>query len=222
MAAMTESNAKQQTVAMYFDVSCPFAWVTSRWLKEVEQVRDVTIEWKPMSLAVLNEGRDLDPGYRAHIEMAWAPARVVAAVATEVPEKLGDFYTILGTKVHNDKRVNRHSGDRDTAYAEVIAETLAELELPAELAEAATKARGEEGSYEEQLRESHAEAISLVGDDVGTPVVQLGDVAFFGPVLTRIPRGEEAGKIFDAAVTLGGYPHFFELKRSRTEDPKAE
>ncbi|HIW96770.1 MAG TPA: DsbA family protein [Candidatus Corynebacterium gallistercoris] len=209
----------EQKVTMFFDAVCPFAWVTSRWLVEVEQVRDIHIEWVPMSLSVLNEGRDLDPGYKKGMDAAWAPARVAAAIHTQHPEKLGEWYTAIGTKFHNEGAVDKKDPSQ---LDDVIAETLAEVGLPAELADAAHKGRDEEGSFEDQLRQTHAQAIDLVGDDVGTPVVKLGDVAFFGPVLTRIPEGERAGELFDASVTLAGYPHFFELKRSRTEGPKAE
>lgn len=209
-----------QKVKMYFDSTCPFAWVTSRWLLEVEKVRDVEIEWAPMSLGVLNDGREgLDEEYKRRMDFTWAPARVVAALYTEAPDKVEPFYTAIGNRIHNEKLVNYedlHAND------ELIKEALAEAGAPAEFFEVAYKQLGEEGSYEQQLRDSHQRAIDLVGNDVGTPVVQLGDKAFFGPVLTRVPRGEEAGELFDAAIVLGGYPHFFELKRSRTEDPSAE
>lgn len=204
---------------MYFDVVCPFAWVTSRWLLEVAKVRDIEVKFAPMSLAVLNDGRDLDPGYREKMDAAWAPARVAAAVYTTAPEKIGDFYTALGTKIHNENRADPQDPEGNAA---LLAEALSECDLAPELARAAKAEAGAAGSYEEQLRQSHARAMELVGDDVGTPVVQLGERAFFGPVLTRVPRGEEAGRLFDAAVVLGGYPHFFELKRSRTENPVAE
>ena len=215
VGTMTDSK-----VTMFFDATCPFAWVTSRWLVEVEKVRDITIDWVPMSLGVLNEGREgLDEGYKDRLKFAWAPARVAAAVFTEAPEKVGAFYTALGNRIHNDKRISYediHAND------DLIKESLEEAGAPAELFEAAYKGLDEDGSYEQQLRDSHQPAIDLVGNDVGTPVVQLGDKAFFGPVLTRVPKGEEAGEIFDAAMVLGGHPHFFELKRSRTEDPIAE
>lgn len=209
----------EQKVTMFFDAVCPFAWVTSRWLVEVEKVRDISVEWVPMSLSVLNEGRDLDPEYMKGMEAALAPAHVAAAIHAQYPEKLGAWYTAIGTKIHDEGAVDMKDPSRLDA---VIAESLEEAGLPAELAETAHKGKGEEGSFEDQLRQTHAQAIELVGDDVGTPVVKLGDVAFFGPVLTCIPEGERAGELFDASVTLAGYPHFFELKRSRTEGPKAE
>lgn len=216
MGTMTEN----QTATMYFDVTCPFAWVTSRWLLEVENVRDVKVEWAPMSLAVLNDGREgLDPAYARQSANSKAPALVAAAIYTEHPEKTGDYYTAMGEKIHNIGGVDKQD---PACYDQLIKEALEEIGLPAELFDVAHKADDEDGSYDEQLRASHAKALELVGDDVGTPVVRLGDRAFFGPVLTRIPQGEKAGELFDASVTLGSYPHFFELKRSRTEGPVAE
>lgn len=216
MGTMTEN----QTATMYFDVTCPFAWVTSRWLLEVEKVRDVKVEWAPMSLAVLNDGREgLDPAYARQSTNSKAPALVAAAIYTEHPEKTGDYYTAMGEKIHNIGGVDKQD---PACYDQLIKEALEEIGLPAELFDVAHKADDEDGSYDEQLRASHAKALELVGDDVGTPVVRLGDRAFFGPVLTRIPQGEKAGELFDASVTLGSYPHFFELKRSRTEGPVAE
>lgn len=216
MGIMTEN----QTATMYFDVTCPFAWVTSRWLLEVEKVRDVKVEWAPMSLAVLNDGREgLDPAYARQSANSKAPALVAAAIYTEHPEKTGDYYTAMGEKIHNIGGVDKQD---PACYDQLIKEALEEIGLPAELFDVAHKADDEDGSYDEQLRASHAKALELVGDDVGTPVVRLGDRAFFGPVLTRIPQGEKAGELFDASVTLGSYPHFFELKRSRTEGPVAE
>lgn len=213
------------TVTMYFDPICPFAWVTSRWLVEVEKVRDLTVEWAPMSLSVLNDGRDLDPTYLKGMQAAWAPARVSAAIHKNQPAKLGEWYTAIGTLIHDEDAVDKADVH---GYDQVIKRSLAEVGLPEELAEVAHENQGEDSSFgspkeiEDHLRTSHATAIELVGDDVGTPVVQFGDSAFFGPVLTRVPTGETAGEIFDASVVLGGYPHFFELKRSRTESPEAK
>ena len=206
-------------VTFYFDVSCPFCWITSRWIKEVEKVRDIEVEWKPMSLSVLNEGREeLPEEYKFMMECNWTPARLFNAVFDQDGQEAVDkLYTALGTKIHDEDRIDRRARVDEPAHAfdELIAETLAEVGLPEErLAQALTT------DFDELMRDNHAEAMKEVGDEVGTPVVKLGDTAFFGPVLTRIPRGEEAGKIFDGAFALAGYPHFFELKRTRTESPQ--
>lgn len=216
---MAETTAAPTPVTLYFDAICPFAWVTSRWIKEVEAVRDIKVTFAPMSLAVLNEGRDLPEEYAAGMEAAWGPALVAAAVATKDPEKVDALYTALGTRIHDQGQGGRQG---EGGYEDLIAEVLEEVGLSADYAEAA-KVRGDgEDSWEPALRSYQSTAISKVGDDVGTPVVELSGRAFFGPVLTRVPRGEEAGKLFDAAVTLGSYEHFFEIKKSRTESPSAE
>ena len=211
--------SNREKVTFYFDVSCPFCWVTSRWIKEVEKVRDIEIEWKPMSLSVLNEGRDeLPEDYKFMMQCNWTPARLFNAVFSQDGQEAVDkLYTALGTKVHNENRIDRHAhvDEPEHAFDELIKEALAEVGLPEErLAQALTT------EFDELMRENHAEAMKEVGNDVGTPVVKLNDVAFFGPVLTRIPRGEEAGKIFDGSVALASYPYFFEIKRSRTESPR--
>lgn len=201
-------------VKFWFDASCPFAWATSRWIKEVEKVRDIAVEFEPMSLSVLNDGRDLDPEYMEMMEANWGPARVFAKVKTEQPEKVDELYTAMGTLIHA-----KGSGGKkgDGGYDEFIAQALEQVGLPADFAEVA---HTEE--YDEKLREYHHNGISSVGDEVGTPVIKLGDTAFFGPVITRVPKGEEAGELFDASVRLAQFPYFFELKRSRTEMPQVE
>ena len=191
----------------WFDPLCPFAWITSRWIGEVEGVRDIETVWHVMSLAVLNEGRDLEPSYRESMDNAWGMVRVIIAAQQQHGDAtVKALYDAMGSLIHE-------SGEQDRDL--VISKALADCGLPATLAAAAST-----DAFDDQLRASHQEGISLVGQDVGTPVVAFNGTAFFGPVLTRIPRGEEAGKLWDATTAIAAYPHFFELKRSRTERPE--
>lgn len=191
----------------WFDPLCPFAWITSRWIGEVEGVRDIETVWHVMSLAVLNEGRDLEPAYRESMDNAWGMVRVIIAAQQQHGDAtVKALYDAMGSLIHE-------SGEQDRDL--VISKALADCGLPATLAAAAST-----DAFDDQLRASHQEGISLVGQDVGTPVVAFNGTAFFGPVLTRIPRGEEAGKLWDATTAIAAYPHFFELKRSRTERPE--
>lgn len=186
-------------VDYWFDPVCPWAWLTSRWMLEVRQVRDIDLHWHVMSLAILNS--------REFTHRSWGPVRVcIAAARAHGPAILEPLYTAFGTRIHGE-------GNKD--FPTVIADALAEVGLPAELAKAA-----ESTEYDAELQASHQAGMEPVGTDVGTPTIHVDGAACFGPVVSRVPRGEEAGRLFDAATVLTGYPHFFELKRTRTERPQ--
>ncbi|WP_298888886.1 disulfide bond formation protein DsbA [uncultured Serinicoccus sp.] len=197
---------------MFFDPACPWAWMTSRWLLEAAEVRDLEITFSVMSLSVLNEGRDLDEGYRAMLDRAWGPVRTIVAATADLPDEEANalrrkMYDAYGQRIHLE---GRGSEDLDTITTEV----LDELGLDPALAQA-----GASEEHDEALRASHQRAIDLVGDDVGTPVVRVEDVAFFGPVVTPAPKGEAAGRLWDGCLLVAGTPGFYEMKRTRSVGP---
>lgn len=193
----------------WFDPQCPWAWMTSRWIEEVTKVRDIEVNWHVMSLAVLNEGRDLDPGYRALIDKAWGAVRVIiAAQELHGREYVKKLYDAIGTRYHPGGRA------KDDDHQAVVKEALEEVGLPADLIK-----YYDSDEFDEKLRESHSEGINLVGEDVGTPIVAFEGTAFFGPVITPAPKGEDAGKLWDGCVLVAGTPGFYEMKRTRKAGP---
>jgi protein-disulfide isomerase-like protein with CxxC motif len=206
---MTEAQTRED-VQFWFDPLCPWAWITSRWILEAEKVRPVRADWRIMSLAYLNliqhEGKNLSEEYLERMARAWGPIRVVAAAAEEKgPDVLGPLYTAIGTRLHNQGR------REDPA---VIPESLAEVGLPESLASAA-----DSDELDEKIKASHNEAFDQVGIDVGTPVIRVRGNTIFGPVITPIPRGEAAGRLWDGVALVTEADGFFELKRTRDRKP---
>ena len=203
-----EPTAQETThVDFWFDPICPWAWIASRWMLEVQRVRPVEVSWHVMSLSVLNDGKDdLPERYRELLAAGWGPVRVlIAAGQAHGPEVLLPLYTALGNRFHHEKAPK----DRETVTA-----ALAEAGLPASLADAMDSTE-----YDQALRASHEEGINRVGYEVGTPVISVNGTAVFGPVMSPIPRGEAAARLWDGVLLLSGTDGFFELKRSRTRDP---
>jgi len=194
-------------VDFWFDPLCPWAWITSRWMLEVEQVRPVAPRWHVMSLAVLNEKKeDLPENYQEMMARAWGPVRVcIAAEQKYGAEVLGPLYTAIGTRFHDEK------ADRNRATIEAA---LADAGLPADLADAMDST-----DYDAAVRASHKDGIDRVGYDVGTPIISVNGMSLFGPVLSPIPRGEAAAKLWDGVLLIAQTDGFFELKRSRDRDP---
>jgi 2-hydroxychromene-2-carboxylate isomerase len=206
-------NTAPTPVDFWFDPLCPWAWMTSRWMLEVEKVRRVRVRWHVMSLSVLNEPRldEMPEHYRELMKQAWGTVRVcIAAEQKYGGEILGALYTALGTRFHNQALPK----DRDTILA-----ALEEAGLPADLADAA-----DSDEYDAQVRASHQEGIDKVGQDVGTPVIAVPgadgeQIAFFGPVVTPAPKGEAAARLWDGTLLVASIPGFYELKRTRTQGP---
>jgi 2-hydroxychromene-2-carboxylate isomerase len=193
-------------VDFWFDPLCPFAWITSRTVLEAEQVRDIEVTWRIMSLAYLNEDKDISDEYRERLKDAWQPVRVCMAVEQEYgQEKLAALYTALGTR--------KHTEGAEKLDRALIEDALESVGVPAALADAM-----DDDSFDDAIRKSHHAGMDQVGYDVGTPTIAIDGQAFFGPVLTRIARGEDAGRIWDGAVALSSFPYFAELKRTREKE----
>ena len=194
-------------VDFWFDPICPWAWITSRWILEVAPMRHLTVRWHVMSLSVLNEGRDLSAEYRERMDIAWGPVRVlIAAQQRHGDDVLLPLYTALGMRFH----LEHAPIERATVEA-----ALADCALPADLAEAMTSI-----DYDTLLQASHEDGIQRVGLEVGTPIISVNGASFFGPVVTPMPKGEAAARLWDGVVLVTGTDGFFELKRTRDRRPE--
>jgi hypothetical protein len=205
-AAAEPVPVEPTVVDFWFDPACPWAWLTSRWILEVEKVRPVRTHFHVMSLSVLNHDREVAEAHREFLNGAWAAVRVALGVERDFgPEQLAAFYTALGTRYHPQ-------GEPRTR--ETIEKALSDVGLPTGLVEL-----GDTGDWDDDLRASHHRGMAPVGYDVGTPVIHVGEAAIFGPVVTPRPTGEDAGRLFDAMLTLARFPGFYELKRARSAQP---
>lgn len=195
------------TVDFWFDPRCPFAWMTSRWMLEVEEVRDVHTVFHVMSLSVLNEHRDdLSEEYAELVATAWGPVRVCIAVERwGGSDAVRAFYTALGSRLHPGA---------EPPVRETSAAALADIGAPASLV-----AAWDDEGLDDAVRASHHEGMDPVGEDVGTPVVRIHGMSLFGPVVCPAPQGEAAGDLFDGVEKVVQCGEFFELKRSRTCEP---
>jgi len=195
--------AARKAADFWFDPMCPFAWISSRWILEVEKVRDIDVRWHIMSLTYLNQAKEIDDSYRDKLAPGWGPVRVLMAAQEHVGEEaLLPLYTAMGERIHLHK---------EGITPEMATAALADAGLPADLVDAWS-----DDSYDEAIKKSHHAGMDQVGDDVGTPTIAIQGTAFFGPVLSQIPRGEEAGRLWDGCVAVAKVPYFYEIKRSRT------
>jgi 2-hydroxychromene-2-carboxylate isomerase len=193
-------------VDFWFDPTCPWAWITSRWMLEVATMRPLDVHWHVMSLAVLNEGRDESEEYRRRHERARGPVRVLIAAQQQFGDAvLLPLYTALGTRFH--------PGQLPVERATIEA-ALADAGLPATLVDTM-----DSDAFDAALRESHRDGIERVGMEVGTPIVAFDGCAFFGPVVTPMPRGEAATRLWDGLYQMAQTDGFFELKRTRDRRP---
>ena len=206
-------------VDFFWDPMCPWAWITSRWMVEVQEQRSLDVDWRFISLRVVNEAKDYDkdfpPRYPEVHGLGLKLLRVAAAVREQHgPDRVADLYTALGTRIHVEK-------DRDSLLQgeDAVGRLLTSLDLPAEL----VSAMEDTGAYDQAVRTDTATALERAGKDVGTPIITFGPPdgpSFFWPVISRIPRGQEALDLWDATERIARFPGFAELKRSLREPPQ--
>lgn len=208
LGIMTEAESTEQkpSVEFWFDPICPWCWMTSRWASEVAQARGFEIVWHPISLAILNEGNEPGPHEKEHLQGLRFGRVVEAARRAHGEGVVGKLYSAFGMRIHPGAQKD---------FDVIVAEALAELGLPAELGQAA-----DDDSLDVQLRTNTDHAMAIAGPDVGVPIISVNGIAFFGPVVTPAPKGEQALKLWDGIVMAASVPGFFELKRGRTTGPQ--
>lgn len=205
-------------IAFYFDPVCPFAWMTSKWVRLVIAQRDYQVDWRFISLRMINVNVDYDshfpPGYEAGHTAGLKLLRVAARVRAEHgPDRIGPLYEAVGARIFDTDADGSDHASR--AFLEPI---LADLDLPPETADAL-----DDTSYDAELQRETDEALGLTGKDVGTPIIQFqppDGLAFFGPVISRLPDPDGALQMWDHVVGLASFPGFAEFKRSLRERPQ--
>jgi 2-hydroxychromene-2-carboxylate isomerase len=190
-------------VTFWFDPACPFTWRTSRWLREVAPRKGATVQWRLMSLGILNEGNEVPEAYRGLMDWATSTRRLLQAASDKHgSEAVDKLYTAIGTRLHDN---GEDYGD------DLLRAALADAGLPAELI-----AAGADESLDDAVRASHEQSQERAGDNAGSPITAIGDgPGYFGPVVVPVPEGDAADRLFDAVALLSSIPQFSELKRSR-------
>ncbi|MBJ7383626.1 MAG: hypothetical protein JHC55_03940 [Mycolicibacterium sp.] len=220
MAADDEPSAH---LHFYFDPVCPFAWLTSKWVRMVAAQRDFEVDWRFISLRLLNANVDyashFPPEYEAGHTAGLHLLRVAARVRAEHGrEAVGPFYDAVGTRIFDTSRAVDPLSAADQGARHVVAPLLEAAGLPGDVADAL-----DDPAWDDEIRAETEEALALTGRDVGTPILHFQPptgAAFFGPVISRLPDPEQAVALWDHVVGLASFPGFAELKRSLRERPQ--
>ncbi len=206
----------------YFDPVCPFAWMTSKWVRMVAEQRDYDVDWRFISLRIINADVDYDahfpPGYEHGHTTGLRLLRVAARVRAEHGRSaIGPLYVRIGTRIF-DTPIDTAATGSDPGSRAFLQPILRDVGLPPDLADAL-----DDESFDAELQAETDEALSLTGKDVGTPILQFRPptgTAFFGPVISRLPSPQDAGQLWDHVLGLASFPGFAELKRSLREVPQ--
>jgi 2-hydroxychromene-2-carboxylate isomerase len=210
-------------INFYFDPLCPFAWMTSKWVRLVTAQRDYRVDWRFISLRMINAdvdyGSHFPAGYEAGHHAGLRLLRLAARARAEHGRAaVGPLYAAIGARAFDTAAEPGHDDPAYRGTPEFVRPALAEAGLPAELADAL-----DDQSFDAELRRETDEALSLTGKDVGTPIIHFqppDGVAFFGPVISRLPSQADAALLWDHVIGLAAFPGFAELKRSLRERPQ--